>query len=78
MIHVAVDQHPRADTSREMLARLKPLFGPDGTVIAGNASGIIQMTLPYTSSAWGNPLQSAKTLSHKNYLRFRAPVHLPF
>jgi 3-oxoadipyl-CoA thiolase len=34
------DERPRADSSLEKLARLKPLFGPDGTVTAGNASGI--------------------------------------
>lgn len=33
------DEHPRA-TTLEALARLKPLFGPDGSVTAGNASGI--------------------------------------
>ena len=37
---VSVDEHPRADTTIEALAKLKPLFGPDGTVTAGNASGI--------------------------------------
>jgi 3-oxoadipyl-CoA thiolase len=39
-IEVSVDEHPRADTTLEALAKLKPLFGPDGTVTAGNASGI--------------------------------------
>ncbi len=34
------DEHPRADTSMATLAGLKPLFGPTGTVTAGNASGI--------------------------------------
>ena len=34
------DEHPRADTSLEKLAQLKPAFKPDGTVTAGNASGI--------------------------------------
>ncbi|MCL5960051.1 MAG: beta-ketothiolase BktB [Chloroflexi bacterium] len=34
------DEHPRADTSREKLASLKPAFKPDGTVTAGNASGL--------------------------------------
>lgn len=34
------DEHPRADTTIETLAKLKPLFGTDGTVTAGNASGI--------------------------------------
>ena len=36
---VDTDEHPRADTTAEALARLKPLL-PDGTVTAGNASGI--------------------------------------
>ena len=36
----AVDEHPRADTTAEALARLKPIVRPDGTVTAGNASGV--------------------------------------
>jgi acetyl-CoA C-acetyltransferase len=36
----AVDEHPRPDTTLERLAALKPAFKPDGTVTAGNASGI--------------------------------------
>jgi 3-oxoadipyl-CoA thiolase len=39
-IEVSKDEHPRADTTLETLSRLKPLFGPEGTVTAGNASGI--------------------------------------
>lgn len=39
-IEVSVDEHPRVDSSLEALEKLKPLFGPDGTVTAGNASGI--------------------------------------
>ena len=39
-IAVSVDEHPRADTTLEVLQKLKPLFGPEGTVTAGNASGI--------------------------------------
>ncbi|MBK1968116.1 MULTISPECIES: 3-oxoadipyl-CoA thiolase [Brevundimonas] len=35
----AVDEHPRA-TSLDALARLKPVVRPDGTVTAGNASGL--------------------------------------
>ena len=34
------DEHPRPDTSREALARLKPAFREGGTVTAGNSSGI--------------------------------------
>lgn len=38
-ITVDTDEHPRPDTSLEVLAKLKPLF-PNGTVTAGNASGV--------------------------------------
>lgn len=34
------DEYPRADATREKLARLKPAFKPDGRVTAGNASGV--------------------------------------
>ncbi len=34
------DEHPRADTTLEGLAKLKPVFKKDGTVTAGNASGM--------------------------------------
>ncbi len=37
---VAEDEHPRADTTEEGLAKLKPAFRPEGSVTAGNASGI--------------------------------------
>jgi len=37
---VAVDETPRADTSPEALAGLKPAFVPDGRVTAGNSSQI--------------------------------------
>lgn len=37
---VAADEHPRADTTVEQLAKLKPVFRSQGTVTAGNASGI--------------------------------------
>ncbi len=40
-VTVDTDENPRADTSLEALARLKPAFQPDGgTVTAGNAPGI--------------------------------------
>jgi acetyl-CoA C-acetyltransferase len=34
------DQHPRSDTTMEVLAKLRPVFSDDGTVTAGNSSGI--------------------------------------
>jgi len=39
-VEVRTDEHPRADSNAEALRALKPLFGPDGTVTAGNSSGI--------------------------------------
>ncbi len=38
-LQVTQDEHPRA-TSLEALAKLKPIVKPDGTVTAGNASGV--------------------------------------
>ncbi len=37
---VAVDEHPRPETTAQVLAGLKPAFRKDGTVTAGNASGL--------------------------------------
>jgi 3-oxoadipyl-CoA thiolase len=34
------DEHPRPDTTIEMLAKLKGVVTPDGSVTAGNASGV--------------------------------------
>ena len=34
------DEHPRPDTTLEALAKLKPIVKADGTVTAGNASGV--------------------------------------
>jgi 3-oxoadipyl-CoA thiolase len=39
-ILVSRDEHPRADSSLEALGKLKPAFRKDGTVTAGNSSGI--------------------------------------
>jgi 3-oxoadipyl-CoA thiolase len=37
---IAVDEHPRPDTTIEALAKLKPVVRAEGTITAGNASGI--------------------------------------
>jgi acetyl-CoA acyltransferase len=37
---IEIDEHPRADTTIEALAKLKGVVRDDGTVTAGNASGI--------------------------------------
>ncbi len=34
------DEHPRGDTTLEALAKLRPLFGENSSVTAGNASGV--------------------------------------
>jgi len=39
-IVVSIDEHPRGDTTMEMLAKLKTPFRTPGTVTAGNASGV--------------------------------------
>jgi len=37
---VSQDEHPKPDTTLEVLAKLRPAFAKDGSVTAGNASGI--------------------------------------
>ncbi|MDC0426703.1 acetyl-CoA C-acetyltransferase [Pelagibacteraceae bacterium] len=39
-VNFDVDEHPRDGISMEVLTKLKPVFQKDGTVTAGNASGI--------------------------------------
>jgi len=39
-VFVDTDEHPRPGTTEEILAKLSPAFREDGTVTAGNASGI--------------------------------------
>lgn len=39
-LEVTQDEAPRPDTTLEALARLKPVFDPEGTVTAGNAPGV--------------------------------------
>ncbi len=38
---VEIDDHIKPDTTQEGLSKLRPAFGKDGTVTAGNASGIV-------------------------------------
>jgi acetyl-CoA C-acetyltransferase len=40
LVRVEKDEYPRAGTTAEKLAALKPAFAKDGSVTAGNASGI--------------------------------------
>jgi acetyl-CoA C-acetyltransferase/3-oxo-5,6-didehydrosuberyl-CoA/3-oxoadipyl-CoA thiolase len=39
-LNFSADEHPRPDTTPEALAKLKPAFRKDGSVTAGNSSGI--------------------------------------
>jgi 3-oxoadipyl-CoA thiolase len=39
-VSVATDEHPRPETTLEMLAKLKPVVGDGSCVTAGNASGV--------------------------------------
>jgi 3-oxoadipyl-CoA thiolase len=39
-VQVACDEHPRPDTTYEALTKLKPIVKPNGTITAGNASGV--------------------------------------
>ncbi|HWZ84652.1 MAG TPA: acetyl-CoA C-acetyltransferase [Thermoanaerobaculia bacterium] len=39
-VTVSEDEHPRPDTTLESIAKLPPVFDPQGTVHAGNSSGI--------------------------------------
>jgi acetyl-CoA acetyltransferase family protein len=39
-VMVSIDERPRRDTSLESLARLRPAFRKNGTVTAGNSSGL--------------------------------------
>ena len=39
-VEVVADEHIRPDATAEGMARLRPAFGKDGTVTAGNASGV--------------------------------------
>ncbi len=51
---VDTDEHPRAGTTLERLAALRPAFRPGGTVTAGNSSGINDgaAALLVTSAEW--------------------------
>jgi 3-oxoadipyl-CoA thiolase len=58
---ISTDEHPRADTTLEGLAKLRPIVRPDGTVTAGNASGVndgaAAMILASEQSVEANGLQ---------------------
>jgi acetyl-CoA acetyltransferase family protein len=50
-VRVEADDHPRPETTIEGLSALKPAFGKDGFVTAGNASGIVDGAAALTVAA---------------------------
>ena len=64
------DEHVRADSTPEGLARLKPVFKKDGVVTAGNASGMVDgaaalvVTLKSHAQAKGWPILGELIASH--------------
>ncbi|MFW2373141.1 MAG: 3-oxoadipyl-CoA thiolase [Gammaproteobacteria bacterium] len=65
-IMVSVDEHPRADSTLDGLARLRGIVKADGTVTAGNASGVNDGACAL--------LLASKTAAEKYGLRPRARV----
>ncbi|WP_165313995.1 acetyl-CoA C-acetyltransferase [Vibrio ziniensis] len=64
----SIDEFPRADTTFESLSKLKPAFDKEGTVTAGNASGIndaaatlVMMSESYARSLGIKPLARVKS-----------------
>ena len=63
------DEHPRPDTTLEVLAKLKPIVKPNGTVTAGNASGINDgaCALILASEAAGKKIRPHAARSNRRY-----------
>ncbi|SCK15373.1 acetyl-CoA C-acetyltransferase [Variovorax sp. HW608] len=66
-----VDEHVRAEVTSEQLSKMKPAFKPDGTVTAGNASGlndgagaVVLATAAATRSAGLKPLARLVSYAH--------------
>ena len=64
-----IDEHPREGINLETLSRLKPVFKKDGTVTAGNASGINDGAAAVTlmSSVEANKRELKKLVSIKSW-----------
>ena len=67
-VEVSVDEHPKPDTTLEVLAGLRPAFQEGGTVTAGNASGIndggAAVVLMRESEAKERGLKGLVTIEH--------------
>ena len=76
------DEHPRADVTAQMLSRLKPAFtrDPDGTVTAGNTSGIndgASALLVISSDAGRSLVKPRMETRPADAATFRAPPPQP-
>ncbi len=70
-VEVVADEHVRPDASMEGMARLRPVFAKDGTVTAGNASGmndaaaaVVLASSDYASSHGLRPMGRLVAYSH--------------
>ena len=70
-VEVTADEHIRPDANLEGMARLRPAFAKDGTVTAGNASGmndaaaaVVLATSAYASSHGLQPMGRLVAYSH--------------
>ena len=63
------DEHNRPDTTLEALARLKPVFRPDGTITAGNAPGLndAAAAMVLADGAWADQRGLAATARLVSY-----------
>jgi acetyl-CoA C-acetyltransferase len=63
------DEHNRPDTTLETLARLKPVFRPNGTITAGNAPGLndAASAMVLADSAWADKRGLASTARLVSY-----------
>jgi acetyl-CoA acetyltransferase family protein len=59
-VRVEADDHPRPDTTLEGLAMLRPAFGKDGCVTAGNASGIVDGAAALVVASAGEARRSGR------------------
>jgi acetyl-CoA C-acetyltransferase len=64
-VEFATDESPRRDTTLEALAKLRPVFKPDGTVTAGNAPGTNDGAVSLVVTA----LEKARELGRKPIAR---------
>lgn len=65
LILVETDERPRRDTTLESLARLKPAFRPNGSVTAGNSSGLNDGAAALLLTSF----ETAKSLGYKPLAR---------